>query len=122
MVRSPDRLKSQALESYQRWTTQLRQLRQERGWRQQDVARQVQFSRSQYCAIERGYCLATYLHLFKLAKVFGVSLPELMTLRPTHRGQEPESGRLSASRTRKRITRHNARSVTTHKAVVASRA
>ena len=83
--------RQELLAIYRRWVAKLQQLRKQRRWRQQDVADRVSFSRSQYCAIERGHCIANYLHLFQLAEAFGISLPRLLTPLPPQEETSPQS-------------------------------
>lgn len=66
---------------YEIWTQKLRALRESRDLRQQDVADMVPFSRSQYCAIENGKCVANYVHLYNLAKAFKMSLPAFLAMK-----------------------------------------
>jgi len=67
--------------TYKQWVAKLKALRLRREWRQQDVAERVSFSRSQYCAIETGKCVANYVHLRKLAKAFRVSIEKLVSMK-----------------------------------------
>lgn len=66
---------------YTLWTQKLKALRKNKGLRQQDIADKVTFSRSQYCAIENGDCIANYIHLYQLAKAFKMPLDEFIAMR-----------------------------------------
>jgi len=80
---------------YEIWTEKLRALRESRDWRQQDVADRVPFSRSQYCAIENGKCVANYVHLYNLAKAFDLHLPELLAMVGVERSTKQKRKRIN---------------------------
>ena len=66
---------------YDIWVRKLRLLRIKKQLTQREVAEQMHLSRSQYSAIENGLSLANYKHLYNLAKVFGISMADIVAMR-----------------------------------------
>lgn len=67
--------------TYRQWTRRLRRLRKQSLYRQEDVARQMRISRSHYSAIENAQSTVNYHQLRTLAKIFQLSMAELIELR-----------------------------------------
>ena len=66
---------------YEVWVRKLRALRQEKGWRQQDVADSIHLSRAQYSAIENGESVINYKHIYNLAKAFGMTVADFIAMK-----------------------------------------
>jgi len=66
---------------YDIWVRKLRALRNKKQLTQREVAERMHLSRSQYSAIENGLSLANYKHLYNLAKVFRMTMADLVTMR-----------------------------------------
>lgn len=66
---------------YETWVSKLRALRESRELRQEDVAKKIRISRSQYSAIESGQSIVNYNHLVALADAFNMTPSEIMALR-----------------------------------------
>ena len=67
--------------TYDIWVRRLKKLRLTRGFTQRQVAERMHLSRTQYLCIENGYSVANYKHLYNLAKVFNITMAELITMR-----------------------------------------
>jgi len=65
---------------YETWVRKLRALRELHGLKQADVAKRIRLSRPQYTAIENGNCIVNYEHLRSLAKAFGLSMADLVSM------------------------------------------
>lgn len=65
---------------YEIWTRKLKALRLSLDLRQEDVAKKMRISRSQYSAIENGKSVANYKHLYNLAKALGMPLTDLISM------------------------------------------
>lgn len=66
--------------TYETWTRRLRTLRTQKELRQEDVARGMRISRSQYSAIENAQSVVNYNHLLSLARVLHIPLTQMLTL------------------------------------------
>lgn len=66
---------------YDIWVRKLKTLRTKRQLTQREVAEQIHLSRSQYSAIENGLSVANYRHLYNLAKVFRITMADLVSMR-----------------------------------------
>jgi len=69
---------------YPTWCYELRKLRESRGLRQQDVADGIGKSRSQYCAIEQARSVVNYKVLYDLARVFRLTMAQLVSMDAVH--------------------------------------
>jgi transcriptional regulator with XRE-family HTH domain len=65
---------------YETWVRKLRALRVKRGLKQAEVAKRIRLSRPQYTAIENGNCIVNYEHLRSLAKAFGMTMSDLVSM------------------------------------------
>ena len=82
---------------YEIWTRKLRVLRLSLDLRQEDVAKKMRISRSQYSAIENGKSVANYKHLYNLAKALSIPLIDLISMTGV-RLRGPTNGKASPRR------------------------
>lgn len=66
--------------TYETWTRRLRTIRTQKELRQEDVAKGMRISRSQYSAIENAQSVVNFNHLLALARVLRIPLTQMMTL------------------------------------------
>jgi transcriptional regulator with XRE-family HTH domain len=88
---------------YEIWTRKLRALRLSFDLRQEDVAKKMRISRSQYSAIENGKSVANYKHLYNLAKALGIPLTDLISMNGV-RLRGTSNGKASPRKTKKSKT------------------
>ena len=77
--------KGPAYEAYLNWLSKLKELRQKYGLTQEDVARNIRFSRTRYGAIEKGESIINFVHIYNLAEAFGISMSDFMALKITQK-------------------------------------
>lgn len=66
---------------YEIWVRKLKALRKKRGWTQREVAQHLHCTRAHYSTIENGITMVTYKQLYNLAKVFHITMVELIAMR-----------------------------------------
>lgn len=69
--------------TYETWTRRLRTIRTQKELRQEDVAKGMRISRSQYSAIENAQSVVNFNHLLSLSRVLRIPLAQMMTLENT---------------------------------------
>jgi transcriptional regulator with XRE-family HTH domain len=62
----------------QQFSTVLKQLREERGWSQEQLAERADLNRSYLGEVERGHAMPSLTTLGKLASAFGIRLSSLI--------------------------------------------
>lgn len=85
---------------YEIWARKLKALRLSLDLRQEDVAKKMRISRSQYSAIENGKSIANYKHLYNLAKALGIPITDLLSMNGI-RLRGPTNGKASSRRSKK---------------------
>lgn len=72
----------------------IKALREEKGWRQEDIQEKARFSSRYLGRIERGTVNLTLSTLLRLCEIFKVELPQLFSFMDTEKESSPEREKL----------------------------